>query len=160
MHRRRPSTASPDGQPGASRQSERPVEVRSEGDSSADCAEMLVLSLGTGELNAPIRYEDAKGWGTLRWARPLIDIAYDGGSDTVDAQMRQLMYVVKTPYLYYRFQTSLREGISAMDDTSDRNIEDLKRRAESIFDDPEKLEKFENLCELLTQRFERKSQAR
>ena len=111
-----------------------------------------MLSLGTGEINAPIRYEDAKNWGTLRWARPLIDIAYDGGSDTVDGQMRQLMHVVKRPYFYFRFQPSLSEGVSALDDTSDRNIEDLKRRAELVFDDPEKSEKIENLCKLLKQR--------
>jgi hypothetical protein len=84
----------------------------------------------------------------------LIDIAYDGASDTVDAQMRQLAQVVKRPYLYYRFQPSLSEAHNALDDTSERNIEDLKRRAESIFDDPEKTEKIENLCRVLMQRFE------
>jgi patatin-like phospholipase/acyl hydrolase len=135
------------------RQSERPVEVRSGAASGAGRPDYLVVSLGTGELNAPIRYEDAKGWGTLRWARPLIDIAYDGGSDTVDAQMRQLMHVVDRPGLYYRFQPGLREGISALDDTSDRNIEDLKRRAESVFSDRDKRGKFENLCKLLSERF-------
>ena len=90
----------------------------------------LVLSLGTGELNARIRYEDAKRWGTIHWARPLIDIAYDGSSDIVDGQMRQLMPVVKRPYLYYRFQASLSEANNALDDTSDANMQDLKRRAE------------------------------
>ena len=63
--------------------------------------------------------------------------------------MRQLMHVVKHPYLYYRFQPSLSEANNALDDTSKWNIEDLKRRAASIFDDPEKLEKIENLCQLL-----------
>ena len=153
-----PRTATPtDGQPGGSKQSERPVEVRSDAGAQSNDVDYLVLSLGTGELNAPIRYEDAKNWGTLRWARPLIDIACDGGSDMVDGQMRQLTHLMKRPYLYYRFQPSLSEGLSAMDDTSPRNIEDLKRRAESIFDDPEKLEKIENLCRLLGQRFDRTS---
>ena len=35
-----------------------------------------------------------------------------------------------------------------------RNIDDLKRQAELIFNDPEKLEKIENLCRLLLRRFE------
>jgi len=35
---------------------------------------------------------------------------------------------------------------------SKTNIQDLKRRAESIFDDPEKLEKIDNLCRLLKRR--------
>jgi len=137
-----------------SKQSERPVEAQSAEDGLATGVDYLVLSLGTGELNAPIRYENAKDWGTIRWARPLIDIAYDGASDTVDAQMRKLIHVVKRPYLYYRFQPYLKEGINAMDDTSERNMVDLKRRAESIFNDPEKLEKIEKLCKLLTHRFD------
>jgi hypothetical protein len=152
VHSQSPGAAAPEGQPGGSRQSERPVEVQSEIGAGADAVDYLVVSLGTGEINAPIRYEDAKNWGTLRWARPLIDIAYDGGSDTVDAQMRQLMHVVKRPYLYFRFQPSLSEGISALDDTSERNIDDLKRRAELVFVDPEKSEKLEKLCGLLKER--------
>ncbi len=154
LHRHWASASAQEAQAGESKQSERPVEVRSGAGPVADETDYLVLSLGTGELNTPIRYEDAKTWGTLRWSRPLIDIAYDGGSDTVDAQMRQLMHVVKRPYRYYRFQARLSEANSALDDTSERNIEDLKRRAESIFDDPERLGKIENLCMLLSQRFE------
>jgi len=154
IHRQAGAAASLEGQPGASKQSERAVEGQSGARVGEDGPDYLVLSLGTGELNTPIRYEDARDWGTLRWARPLIDIAYDGSSDMVDTQMRLLMHAVKRPYLYYRFQASLCEGISALDDTSDRNIEDLKRRGESIFDDPEKLEKMEKLCQLLGRRFE------
>jgi patatin-like phospholipase/acyl hydrolase len=138
--------------PGSSKQSERPVEVRAENGDPQEGLEFVVLSLGTGELNVQIRYEDARRWGSLHWARPLIDIAYDGSSDTVDGHMRQLTHVVKHPYLYYRFQPSLSEANNALDDTSDWNIQDLKRRAASIFDDPEKLEKIENLCQLLQQR--------
>ena len=68
--------------------------------------------------------------------------------------MRLLIHAVKRPYHYYRIQASLCEGICAMDDSSDRNLDDLKRRGEAIFDDPEKLEKIENLCRLLMGRFE------
>ena len=152
VHRQPPGAAAPEGQPGGSRQSERPVEVLSGLPADSNAVDYLVLSLGTGEINAPIRYEDAKSWGTLRWARPLIDIAYDGGSDTVDGQMRQLTHVVQRPYLYFRFQPSLSEGVTALDDTSDRNIADLKRRAELVFEDPEKSEKIEKLCKLLKER--------
>ena len=111
----------------------------------------MVVSLGTGELNVQIRYEEARRWGTLHWARPLIDIAYDGSSDTVDGQMRQLMHVVKHPLLLLRFQASLSEANNALDD---QRVEyaGSQARAESIFDDPEKLEKIENLCRLLERR--------
>jgi uncharacterized protein len=149
-----PAAALSETHQGESKQSERPVEVQSAGCADAMDIDCLVLSLGTGELNTPIRYEDAKDWGTLRWARPFIDVAYDGASDTVDTQMRQLMHVVKRPYFYYRFQPILNEGMSALDDTSQRNMVELTRRAESIFDDPEKLQKIEKLCELLMHRFD------
>jgi patatin-like phospholipase/acyl hydrolase len=139
---------------GGSKQSERAVEVESAQAGADAGVEYLVLSLGTGELNAPIRFEEAKDWGTLRWARPLIDIAYDGGSDAVDRQMRQLRHVVRSPLLYYRFQPNLKEGTNALDFISERNMVDLKRRAESILDDSEKMEKIEKLCKLLMQRFD------
>jgi uncharacterized protein len=145
--------SAPEDQPGGSSQCERPVEVRSGAHSAAraEGVDYLIVSLGTGEINTPIRYEEAKHWGTLHWARPLIDIAYDASTDIVDGQMRQLRHAVKRPYVYYRFQASLSESLNALDDASDRNIADLKRRAESIFDDPEKLAKLENLCKILAE---------
>jgi uncharacterized protein len=155
INSQRADGSSPEPQPGGSKQSDRPVEARSSEPDRAEEVDYLVLSLGTGELNARIRYEDAKRWGTIHWARPLIDIAYDGSSDIVDGQMRQLMSVVKRPYLYYRFQPALSEANNALDDTSDANMQDLKRRAESLFNDPEKLEKIEKLCNLLRQRCQR-----
>src|SRR5205807_2154766 len=104
---------------------ERPVEVRSGDLTAADDIDYLVVSLGTGELSMQIHHGDAKNWGTIRWARPMIDIAYDGSSDTVDQQMRQLLPIVKRPYRYYRFQASLGDDNTALDDTSERNINDL-----------------------------------
>jgi uncharacterized protein len=154
MHSQPADGPAQDVEPGGSKQSDRPVEVQSGARAGSGGVDYLVLSLGTGELNAQIRYEDARRWGTLHWARPMIDIAYDGSSDTVDGLMRQLMPVVKRPYRYYRFQASLSEANNALDDTSERNIQDLKRRTELLFNDPEKLEKIENLCRLLKQRFE------
>jgi predicted acylesterase/phospholipase RssA len=145
----------PEPLPGGSKQADRPVEAQSHELDHPDEVDYLVLSLGTGELNAQIRYEDAKRWGTLHWARPLIDIAYDGSSDIVDGQMRQLLPIVKRPYLYYRFQASLSEANNALDDTSDANIQDLKRRAESLFNDPEKMDKIDNLCKILRHRCQR-----
>ena len=152
VHHRQFDDTAIDVSPGGSKQSDRPVEVRSADADATDELEYVVVSLGTGELNSQIQYEEARRWGTVHWARPLVDIAYDGSSDTVDGQMRKLMHVVKHPYLYYRFQPSLSEANNALDDTSKSNIRDLKRRAEMIFDDPEKLEKLENLCRLLRQR--------
>lgn len=46
--------------------------------------EFLVVSLGTGELTRPIRYQEAKDWGLVEWALPLLGVVFDGVSDAVD----------------------------------------------------------------------------
>lgn len=50
----------------------------------------VVLSLGTGRLQEPIRHEDARDWGLARWIRPVIDIVFDGVADTVEYQLEHL----------------------------------------------------------------------
>ena len=52
MHRPLDAAASTDGQPGASKQSERPVEAQSGSRVGADGPDYLVLSIGTGELES------------------------------------------------------------------------------------------------------------
>jgi uncharacterized protein len=94
-----------------------------------DEEEVLVVSLGTGELTRPIPYEDAKEWGLAKWARPILGVVFDGVSDTVDYQLRQLC----KPSHYYRFQDTLKDGGSDdLDDSSRGNIQLLKQLAENI----------------------------
>ena len=38
----------------------------------------LVVSLGTGSHTRRLPFEDVRGWGQLEWARPLIDVVFDG----------------------------------------------------------------------------------
>jgi patatin-like phospholipase/acyl hydrolase len=52
----------------------------------------LLLSLGTGEHTRPLPYEKVKDWGQLEWARPVIDVVFDGGQDAVDMQLRALLH--------------------------------------------------------------------
>lgn len=90
--------------------------------------EHVVVSLGTGELTKRIRYEDARDWGLLHWVRPVIDIVFDGVSDTVDYQLRQLL-----GGRYHRFQVPLTHGSSdALDDASRENLEKLSGRAREL----------------------------
>ncbi|MEX2194626.1 MAG: patatin-like phospholipase family protein [Thermoleophilaceae bacterium] len=88
----------------------------------------LLVSLGTGELTEPIRYEDARGWGSLEWVRPLIDVIFDGASDSVDYQLRQLLPEDR----YARFQTRLGEASGELDDASEANIRALVREGEGL----------------------------
>ena len=95
--------------------------------------DILLVSLGTGLYTKPYRYEDAKGWGVAGWAKPVLDVIFDGVADTVDYQLRQLLPALEdgTPR-YHRFQTDLDAGLSEMDDTSPEHLEGLFRAAEGI----------------------------
>ena len=73
----------------------------------------LLLSLGTGEHTRPLPYEKVKDWGQLEWARPLIDVVFDGGQDAVDMQLRALL-----PEGYVRLQTQLERASDDLDDAS------------------------------------------
>jgi patatin-like phospholipase/acyl hydrolase len=98
---------------------------------SAD--DILLVSLGTGLYTKRFRYEQAKGWGVAGWAKPVLDVIFDGVADTVDYQLRQLLPAAEdgTPR-YLRFQADLDAGLCEMDDTSPQHLEGLRRAAEGI----------------------------
>ncbi len=57
------------------------VEAMSGGPESRDC---LMVSIGTGQWTTPIPYGKARRWGLAAWARPILDVVFDGASDTID----------------------------------------------------------------------------
>ena len=73
-------------------------------------AEILLVSLGTGELTRSEEFEDAEDWGLLSWVRPLFRIIFDGASDTVNYQLLHLLPETELGRAYYRFQRSLLPG--------------------------------------------------
>ena len=87
----------------------------------------LLLSLGTGEHTRPLPYEKVKNWGQLEWARPVIDVVFDGGQDAVDMQLRALL-----PDGYVRLQTQLEKASDDLDDASSDNLERLREEAETL----------------------------
>src|SRR5215212_3943691 len=111
--------------------------------------DLLVVSLGTGQLTDPLSYEAAAGWGLLWWARPLVDVVLDSGSDTVDYQLRTLLSRNDEVGCYYRFQTELVGVSDAMDDVRPENVQDLKLLAQTLIDEEE--EKLSQLYERLKQ---------
>ncbi len=109
--------------------------------------ECLVVSLGTGELTRPLPYEQAKDWGLAMWAQPILNVVFDGVSDTVDYQLQQLLPVGKDgAKRYFRFQTKLEIGNDDMDDASQTNIYALKALAQQIISQNDDLAR---LCEQL-----------
>lgn len=105
---------------------------------------ILLISLGTGELTHPLRYDDVKDWGLLTWARQIIDVVFDGVSDNVQYLIEQL--AAEGDYIF-RFQVRLNEDTSALDNVKPENLRALKLVAEElIFQERQKLEK---LCRIL-----------
>lgn len=107
--------------------------------------DILMMSLGTGELSRGIPYEEAKDWGLINWAKPMLGIVFDGVSDTVDYQLRQLL----ADNRYYRIQASLAELGKGIDDASDENIHQLKLLGQKTIEEWQRGGKLEKLCSLL-----------
>jgi hypothetical protein len=77
----------------------------------------VVASLGTGELTRPIRTTRA-GLGQLQWARPVLDVVFDGVADTVDFELARLV----PGSGYVRLQTELRTASDRLDDAGAKNL--------------------------------------
>ena len=92
-------------------------------------AEVLMVSLGTGELTRRLPWEKAKDWGLLEWAKPILDVVFDGVGDATDHHLAQLLGRDES---YYRFQTQLDSASDDMDDTSADNLQRLKQEAEGL----------------------------
>lgn len=91
-------------------------------------ADILVVSLGTGQINVPLAYEQVKDWGLVHWARGLlVDIILDGVGRDVGYLMRKLLPEKR----FFRFQFDLGE-VSHIDDASDQNIAILEGIARQL----------------------------
>lgn len=105
----------------------------------------LLLSLGTGILNEPIKYEDAKGWGRAGWALPILEAVFNGVADTTNYQLEQLLGKQK----YFRFQPTLRKENTAMDDASPENMLALQEVAKEMLNQPDVKKRLNRAVELL-----------
>ena len=96
-------------------------------------AEVLVVSLGTGQHTRPIHVAEARRWGLAGWAQPILACVFDGVADTVDHQMQTVCAAgVDGRPRYYRFQTELDSAMDDLDNATRTNILALKRKAADI----------------------------
>ncbi|MFO8050993.1 MAG: CBASS cGAMP-activated phospholipase [Thermoplasmatota archaeon] len=109
--------------------------------------DILMVSLGTGELTRRIPYKEAKSWGLAQWAHPMINVMFDGQSDTVDYQLKELLQLPGKSRGYFRFQTRLDSGKDDLDDVSERNLDNLKREAEDMLEKQKR--ELGSVCEML-----------
>jgi len=114
--------------------------------------DMLVVSLGTGSVTRRYKYRDAKNWGLVKWALPLLNVVFDGQSESVAFQLDQLMVPKgdqENNRNYYRFQLQLssENAHDQMDNASPSNIEYLQKRAEKLIE--HRKTELKELCDLL-----------
>ncbi len=106
--------------------------------------ELVVLSVGTGERTRPISLESAREWGALEWAVPIIDVLFDGNTDSVDYIARQLV-----GNAYFRMQAELLAGLDDLDDTSATNIAALEMLAKDYLQNAATRKKLKDLVKRL-----------
>jgi patatin-like phospholipase/acyl hydrolase len=91
-------------------------------------ADVVLLSLGTGERTRRREFADVKDWGLVEWARPILDVVFDGISDAVDYQLRHVLGDGR----YWRLQVELTEASDDLDDASPENLRALRGQAEEL----------------------------
>jgi hypothetical protein len=87
----------------------------------------LMLSLGTGAQTRAYTFDEVRWWGQLGWARPALDMVFDGVADTIEFEAATLM-----DERYIRLQVELRVASDRLDDASASNLADLRAEAERL----------------------------
>lgn len=121
------------------------ISYRRDNNEELNRKDVLLVSLGTGSLTHKFDFDEAKGWGQIKWALPILNIMHDAQSEAVACQLDQLLISNGDSKQYFRFQGLLSND--AMDDASPENIMMLEALANNIitnnrFD-------LDKVCELL-----------
>jgi uncharacterized protein len=90
--------------------------------------DVVLLSLGTGERTERHSFDEIKDWGLAKWARPILNVVFDGVSDAVNYQLERVL----TGERYWRLQAELTLASDDLDDASDDNLARLRRQAEEL----------------------------
>ena len=105
--------------------------------SGTDMNEILLCAVGTGMNDRKIPYEDAKDWGPLGWAKPVISVMMDGMSDSADYHARRLLPESNgdsREQRYFRFDVRLKDALDDLDAAHRANIVALLHEAEKIIE--------------------------
>ena len=87
--------------------------------------DIVVVSLGTGQLLRPLPNAKVQNWGMLGWVRPSIDILMDGSSQISDFCSQQIL----PDEGYVRMQVELKGASDDLDDASHPNVTNLANLA-------------------------------
>lgn len=103
---------------------------------------LLVVSIGVGASTRPIPYDEAKSWGLLQWALPVIGLVYDGMAAAADYEMKQLL-----GNKHYRFQIPLHLASDDIDNATNGNLRALEQQAIELIENQRT--EIEDVCALL-----------
>jgi patatin-like phospholipase/acyl hydrolase len=93
--------------------------------------DVVLVSLGTGERTHQRDFDEIKDWGLVGWARPILDVVFDGASDAVQYQLKRVL----PPDRYWRFQVELKLASDHLDDATEGNLAKLRGHAEDLIRD-------------------------
>jgi patatin-like phospholipase/acyl hydrolase len=93
-----------------------------------DARDVVLLSLGTGQHTRRRSFDEIKDWGVARWARPILEVVFDGVSDAVDYQLDHVLGGER----YWRLQTELTLASDDLDDASEDNLAKLRGHADDL----------------------------
>jgi hypothetical protein len=88
--------------------------------------QFVVVSVGTGDRQDNISYNEAKDWGLLGWAKQIVPVFMDSVSESVDYQMKLMPGCT-----YHRLQAAhLQAAENDMDDVTPENLANLRETAQ------------------------------
>ncbi len=92
-----------------------------------DINDMIIISVGTGEVLKPYSYEKFENAGKIKWISPLIDILLSANAETVHYHITKMYETLgpRNQKNYYRLMPDLKNASPEMDDTSKKNIYEL-----------------------------------
>jgi len=117
--------------------------------------EIQVISIGTGQPPQemgrgpiPVAYANANGWGLAHWARPVLEVVFDGVAEAVEYQLKRLCRDTDGGRpRYHRLQSSLPTAAQAMDDASAMNLRRLMDDASTLI--RKEAAELEQICSIL-----------
>lgn len=107
--------------------------------------DLFMVSIGTGTPTRPLPYEEVREWGLVHWARPLLDLTFDGTNHAVDHQLKHLL----PPHCYYRLQACIGDKHVRLDDVDLTTLETMRDAAAKLI--AERDRDLDEICERLLQ---------
>lgn len=89
--------------------------------------DLLMLSLGSGNHNQPITASQAREWGALEWAVPILGVLFDSSASANDYVARHLIGEG-----YFRIQAELDRDTDTLDDASPATLDKLQAKAMQV----------------------------